>query len=304
MHRIKSADRESGENRAIIKFKISDAIMMLIIVLLCLTCILPFIHLLSKSISDSAAVLAKKVYFWPVGFDITAYKAIFGDGQLTYSMGYSAIVTLTQTLLGVSITVLAAWPISRKRFKGRTVLSYLIMFTMYFSAGLIPTYLLYNQLNILNTIWVLILPGVFSAYNFLIMKTYFQNSIPESLEEAAYIDGATNSQILLKIVVPLSKPILATISLFIAVGRWNGYSDSKFFITKKALHMIQYLLSMMVLSTAESEKISISEASAVTTTPEVIQAAAIMFVTIPILLIYPFVQKYFVKGVMVGSIKE
>jgi len=285
------------------KFTIADLIMILIIIILCLTCILPFVHLLSKSISDNSSVLAKQVYFLPKGLNFEAYTAIFKDGQLTHSMLYSVMVTAIFTLLGLITTVMAAWPLSRKRLKGRVVFTFIIMFTMYFGAGLIPTYLLYSRLNLLNTMWVLILPLIFAPYNFLIMKTYFQSNIPDSLEESAYLDGATNTQILIRIVLPLSKPILATISLFLAVGRWNAYQDSKFFITKKSLHMIQYLLSMMVLSASESERISISEASLVTTTPEVIQAAAIMFVSIPVLCIYPFVQKYFVKGIMIGAIK-
>ncbi|AGC69676.1 sugar ABC transporter permease protein [Thermoclostridium stercorarium subsp. stercorarium DSM 8532] len=285
------------------KFTVADFIMIVIIVLLCLTCVLPFVHLLSKSISDNAYVLAKKVYFLPKGINFEAYIAIFRDGQLTHSMLYSAMVTVIFTVLGLITTVMAAWPLSRRRLKGRVFFTFVIMFTMYFGAGLIPTYLLYSKLGLLNTMWVLILPLIFAPYNFLIMKTYFQSNIPDSLEESAYLDGASNTQILIKIILPISKPILATIALFLAVGRWNAYEDSKFFITKKSLHMIQYLLSMMVLTASESEKISISEASLVTTTPEVIQAAAVMFVSIPILCIYPFVQKYFVKGIMIGAIK-
>lgn len=291
------------EIKTIKRFTFVDFIIMLIITILCLTCILPFLHVFSKSISDSAHVLAKKIYFWPKGLNFEAYIAIFKDGQLTYSMLYSILVTLIFTVLGLITTVMAAWPLSRKRLKGRVAFTFIIMFTMYFGAGLIPTYLLYSKLNLLNTMWVLILPLIFAPYNFLIMKTYFQSTIPDSLEESAYLDGASNTQILIRIVLPISKPILATIALFLAVGRWNAYEDSKFFITKKSLHMIQYLLSLMVLSVSESEKISISEASAVTSTPEVIQAAAVMFVSIPILCVYPFVQKYFVKGIMIGAIK-
>jgi len=285
------------------RFTIADLIMIFIIIMLCLTCVLPFVHLLSKSISDNSYVLAKDVYFLPKGLNFEAYIAIFKDGQLTHSMLYSVLVTLIFTVLGLVTTIMAAWPLSRKRLKGRIAFTFIIMFTMYFGAGLIPTYLLYSRLKLLNTMWVLILPLIFAPYNFLIMKTYFQSNIPASLEESAYLDGASNIQILVRIVLPISKPILATISLFLAVGRWNAYQDSKFFITKKSLHMIQYLLSMMVLSASETEKISISEASLVTTTPEVIQAAAIMFVSIPVLCVYPFAQKYFVKGIMIGAIK-
>ena len=148
----------------------------------------------------------------------------------------------------------------------------------------------------LDTMWVLILPLIYSPYNMLIMKTNLQASIPDSLEESAFLDGATNFQILWKIVLPLSKPIIATLSLFYAVGRWNSYADNKYYIKSETLKMIQYKLSQLVSSAAEAQTATLSEAAAVTSTPEVLQAAAIMFVTIPIICIYPFLQKYFVKG--------
>lgn len=299
--RLHSGDSHS-EGTRIIKFKFSDLLMMFILVLLCATCIIPFLHLLSKSVSSSNAVLARSVYLWPKGFNLDAYKSVFKDGQLTHSMMYSVVVTVVFTLLGLIATVFAAFPLSRKRLKGRAFFTLIIMFTMYFSAGLIPDYLRLNELNLLNKTLVLILPLIFAPYNFLIMKTFFQSSIPESLEESAYLDGATNSQFLWKIVIPLSKPILATTALFLAVGRWNSYQDSKFYITTKSKQMIQYLLYQMVLASGDTS-VSMNEATAVATTPEVLQAASVMFVTLPIICIYPFVQKYFVKGVMVGAVK-
>ena len=174
---------------------------------------------------------------------------------------------------------------------------------MYFSAGLIPSYLLFKDLHVLDTMWVLILPLIYSPYNMLIMKTNLQTSIPDSLEESAFLDGATNFQILWKIVLPLSKPILATLSLFYAVGRWNAYADNKYYIRSENLKMIQYKLSQLVSSASEAQTATLAEGAAVTSTPEVLQAACIMFVTIPIICIYPFVQKYFVKGTMVGAVK-
>lgn len=289
-------------SHAIHKFKISDFVMITILVVLCATCIIPFLHLAAKSVSSNTMVISKKVYLWPKQFTWQAYSTVFKDGQLVHSMLYSILVTVIFTVLGLVATICAAYPLSRKRLKGRTVLTFIIMFTMYFSAGLIPEYLLLNNLKLLDSMWVLILPLIFSPYNFLIMKTFFRSSIPESLEESAYLDGATNIQVLTKIVLPLSKPIIATISLFLAVGRWNAFQDSKFYITSKSKHMVQYLLSLMVLSSGEAQ-VSINDASAITTTPEVLQAASIMFVTLPIICIYPFVQKYFVKGVMIGAVK-
>jgi len=293
----------SDGSRAISKFRLSDAVMMFILLILCATCILPFIHLASKSISGNAYVIAKQVYLWPKGFNVDAYISIFKDGSMLYSMGYSIFVTLVFTILGMLCCICAAYPLSRKRLKGRTFFTFLLMFPMYFGAGLIPSYLLLKSLHLLDTVWVLILPLIYSPYNMLIMKTYYQSNIHDSLEESAFLDGATNFQILGRIVLPLSKPILATLSLFYAVGRWNQYADNKFFIKTEALKLIQYKLYQMVASATEAQTTSLSEAAAVISTPEVLQAAAIMFVTIPIICVYPFLQKYFVKGVMIGAVK-
>ena len=281
---------------------VSDLLIAFVILILSLTCVLPFVHVASKSVSSNTAVMAKEVYLLPKGINFDAYGSIFRDGQLTYSMLYTVVVTVLFTAIGMLMTICAAYPLSRRRLKGRPFFSLLMMFTMYFSAGLIPEYLLYKSLGMLNTMWVLVFPLAFSPYNMLIMKSYLQATIPDSLEEAAFLDGASNLTILWRIVLPLSKPILATLSLFYAVGRWNTYADAKFFVTRKALQPINYLLSNMVLNSG-SDAISLSESAAVTSTPEVLQAATIMFATLPIILVYPFVQKYFVKGVMIGAVK-
>jgi putative aldouronate transport system permease protein len=281
---------------------IGDIVIVLIITILSLTCIIPFIHVAAKSISSDSAVLAKAVYLLPKGVNFNAYKSIFEDGQMTHAMWYTVVMTLIFTILGMIVSVCAAYPLSKKRLKGRGFFSFIFMFTFLFSAGLIPEYLILKQYNLLNTMWALILPLIFSPYNMLIMKTYMQVSIPDSLEESAFLDGASDFQILFKIVLPLSKPILATLSLFYAVGRWNAYSDAKYYITNRALQPLQYLLSNMVLSSG-SDAISISEGSQVLSTPEVLQAAMVMFATLPIICVYPFVQKYFVKGVMIGAVK-
>lgn len=290
-------------SRAINKFRVSDAVMMLIIVILCATCVLPFIHLAAKSVSSNTAVLAKRVTLVPIGFNLDAYSSIFSDGSMVRSMGFSVLVTLIFTILGMVVCTCAAYPLSKKRLKGRSFFTFILMFPMYFGAGLIPTYLLYKDLHLLDTMWVLILPLIYSPYNMLIMKTFFQSSIPDSLEEAAFLDGASNFQILFRVVLPLSKPIIATLSLFYAVGRWNAYADNKYYTRSEGMKMIQYKLSQLVSSATEAQTAQLSEAVQVTSTPEVLQAACIMFVTIPIICIYPFVQKYFVKGVMVGAVK-
>ena len=294
----------SDGSRAISKWHISDVLIILFITILCLTCVLPFVHMAAKSVSGNAAVMAKDVFFIPKQLTFEAYTAVFGDKSLMHSMGYSVVVTLIFTALGMIACTCAAYPLSKKRLRGRHIFTFLLMVPMYFNAGLIPTYLLYSKLHMLDSMWVLILPLIYSSYNMLIMKNFFQSTIPDSLEESAFLDGATNFQILFKIVLPLSKPILATLSLFYAVGRWNAYSDNMYFIRKRDdLKMVQYLLYRMVASATEAQTTALSEASAVTSTPEVLQAASVMFVTIPIIIIYPYLQKYFVKGTMVGAVK-
>lgn len=300
---VRDTEVTSDGSRAINKFRFSDAVMILVVVLLCATCVLPFLHLAAKSISGNSAVMAKRVYFIPQDINFDAYVSIFKDGSLVRSFGYSVVVTLIFTLLGMIVCTCAAYPLSKKRLRGRTVFTFLLMFPMYFGAGLIPTYLLLSSLKLVNSMWVLILPLIYSPYNMLIMKNYFQSSIPDSLEESAFLDGATNLQVLWHIVLPLSKPILATLSLFYAVGRWNSYADNMYYIRADNLKMVQYKLYQMVASATEAQTTSLSEGAAVTSTPEVLQAAAIMFVTIPIICVYPFLQKYFVKGVMIGAVK-
>ena len=288
----------TGVNRV----RVSDFVIAFVILLLSLTCIIPFIHVAAKSVSSNTAVMSKQVYLWPKGLNFEAYASIFRDGQLTYAMGYTVVVTVLFTLVGMVVTTLAAYPLSLKHLKGRTFFAFILMFTMYFSAGLIPEYLLYKDLHLLNTMWVLVLPLAFSPYNMLIMRSFISSTIPDSLYEAANLDGANHFQVLTKVVLPLSKPIIATLSLFYAVGRWNAYADAKYYITTKSLQPLQYLLSNMVLNSG-NDAISLSEAAAASSTPEVLQAAVVMFATLPIIMVYPFVQKYFVKGAMIGAVK-
>lgn len=298
-------DSISGDGtHAVSHFSLADALMMFVIALLCCTCIFPFIHIIAKSFSSNAAVASQQVVFWPIEFNTQAYASILKDGRMTYSIVYSAIVTVVFAILGVCVTICAAYPLTKKDLPFRPLLSFLLMFPMYFGAGLIPTYLLYNSYHMLDTVWVLILPLIFSPYNMLVMKSFLQSTIPVSLEESAFLDGAGYFRILFKVVLPLSKPIIATLLLFYAVGRWNAYGDNLYYIKlNDNLKMIQYLLYQMVTTANEAQTIAMAEGSAQVTNPEVTQAAAIMVTTLPILVVYPFVQKHFVKGAMIGSVK-
>jgi len=199
--------------------------------------------------------------------------------------------------------VLAAYPLSRSYLRGRKGISFLIMFTYYFTAGIIPDYLLVAKLGLLENFWGLVLPLAFSPWNLLIMKTSLATSFPESLEESARIDGANYFRILWQIVVPLSLPILTTIALFLAVGRWNAYQDALFYIKQRTdLRPIQLKLYYLVIQATESFQSSESVVT-VQTNPDVLKSACVMFATLPIVCVYPFVQKYFVQGIMIGAVK-
>jgi ABC-type sugar transport system, permease component len=281
-----------------------DMIFGIIIILVCLSCLLPFIHVFSKSISEDAYVIANKVLLLPKGFSLEAYRRIMADSSILRSLYVTVVVTLSFTTIGLFVTICSAYALSRKHLKGKAVFTFLFMLTMYFNAGIIPDYLMMSNLNFLDTWWSLILPLTFSAYNFLIMKSFFQHSISDSLIESAFIDGATHFTILAKIVLPLSKPILATIALFFAVGRWNAYQDALFYIKQRQdLRPLQLKLYYLIISATESLQAEGGFGGTVTN-PEVIKAASVIFATLPILLIYPFLQKYFVQGTMIGAVKE
>lgn len=295
--------RKKAWTKARVKNLIIDIIIYGFILLVSLTCVLPFIHVFSKSISGEAYVIANKIVLLPKGITISAYKKIFADASIVRSLYVSVVVTVLFTIIGMIITICAAYPLSRRDLKGRTGLTFLFMFTMYFSGGIIPEYLLMNQLGMLDSWASLILPLAFSPYNLLIMKTSLQSSIPDSLVESAHLDGAGQIRILWSIVLPLSKPIIATLSLFYAVGRWNAYQDALFYIKQRTdLRPLQLKLYYLVVAATESFQAAV-EGSAQLTNPEVLKASCIMFATIPIVCIYPFVQKYFVQGTMVGSVK-
>lgn len=284
--------------------RIVDFLIYLFIALVALTCLLPFIHVFAKSISEESFVIANKVFLMPKGFSLDAYKKVLSDASILYSFFISVVVTILFTILGMIITICAAYPLSRKSLRGRKALTMFFMFTMYFTAGIIPEYLLMNSLGLLDTMAVMILPLAFSPYNLLIMKTSLQGSISDSLIESAHLDGASEIRILSSIVIPLSKPIIATLSLFYAVGRWNAYQDALFYIKQNvSLRPLQLKLYYLVVASTESFQTAV-EGVAAQTNPEVLKAASIMFATVPILIIYPFIQKYFVQGTMVGAVKE
>jgi putative aldouronate transport system permease protein len=287
------------------RVKVADIIFWLILIIVSITCLFPFVHVFSVSISKEAYVIANKVILFPKGFSGEAYRKIFSDSSILNSLWISVFVTVTFTVIGMFLTTCAAYALSRRELKGAKVMTFLIMLSMYFAAGTIPDYLLMNNLNLIDNVWSLILPLCFAPYNLLIMKNNFSSNISDSLVEAAVIDGAGHIKILTKIVVPLSKPIMATIALFYAVGRWNSYSDALFYIKQRTdLRPLQLKLYYLVVSAQESFQAEGGVNTGVLTNPEVLKAACIIFATVPIIIVYPFVQKYFVQGTMIGAVKE
>lgn len=281
--------------------KIFDTCVYIIITVTVLAAIIPFIHVLALSFSSSEAVTAQKVTLFPVGFNFEAYTRVFTDITMIKSLLLTIGITLAFTALGMTLIILCAYPLTKKRLKGRKYLSMFFIFTMYFSGGIIPNYLLMSNLKLLNNPLSLILPMAFSAYNMIILKNFFA-SIPESLEESAYLDGCSDFGILTKIFLPLSTPALATLCLFFAVGRWNTFQDALFYITKPGLYTLQLKLNLLVSASASTE--SVGEATnGAQLVPEVLKAACIIFATVPILIVYPWLQRYFVSGVMVGAVK-
>ena len=280
--------------------RIADVLIYIFIGLLSLICILPFIQTAAVSVSSGNFVNAQKVLLIPKGFNVVAYNSILNDAKMVHSLFFTVFLTITFTIAGMIVTIFSAYALSRPKLKGRYFFATMFLMTMYFSAGIIPDYLLMDNLNILDSFWCLFLPGLFSAYNMIILRTFMQNSIPESLVEAAELDGCDDFRILFQVILPLSKSVLATLMLFYAVGRWNSFADALYYIQSEKYKPLQLKLQMMIQSATTSE----SEADASTTpNPEMLKSASIMFATIPIIIVYPFVQKYFVSGVMIGAVK-
>jgi putative aldouronate transport system permease protein len=280
------------------KINIADYMIAFIILIAVFICLVPFLYILSQSLSSNRAIISQAVTIYPIDFNIEAYKVVFKDGGMLYSLGYSIILTVVYVVLALITTILAAYPLTKKRLRGRSLFLLLMLFTMYFSGGLIPDYLNIKNLHLLNTPWALVLPGMMSVYYMIIMKSFFQN-LPDSIEEAAHIDGCNDLQILLKIVLPLSKPALATMSLLYAVFRWNYFQDALFYITNEKYNPIQLKLYNVINISQDFA----GENAVVNLPSESLKAAAIMFGTIPIILVYPWLQKYFVSGMMIGAVK-
>ncbi|MBD2872174.1 carbohydrate ABC transporter permease [Paenibacillus arenilitoris] len=262
----------------------------------------PFVNIIATSLSSSRAINAAEVFMWPIEFNLDAYRNLLRDGQLVVAMKNTVVITVVGTALNMLFTVMAAYPLSKTRLKGRNPMLMAILFTMLFSGGIIPSFLVVNGLGLVDSYWALWLPGLMSAYNMFVLKSFLEG-LPEELEESAAIDGAGEALILWKIILPLSKPVLAALTLFYAVGWWNSYMNVLIYIrsTDKMSLMVKLYQMIDLIS---PEMLRAGEGVTQTLiTPEGIRAAAIVIAIVPILCVYPFLQKHFIKGVLLGSVK-
>ncbi|MDR0449801.1 MAG: carbohydrate ABC transporter permease [Treponema sp.] len=279
----------------------------IILTLVGLACLYPFVYIIATSFSSSRAVSSGEVFLWPVDFSLEAYRQLLLDGQIFISMKNTVLLTVVGTFLCMFSTVLCAYSLSKKRLRGRGPVMGFIVFTMMFSGGMIPNFLLIRNLRLMDSYWALWLSGLQSTYNMIVLRTFFQG-IPESLEEAAQIDGAGDPYILFRIVLPLSGAALATITLFYAVGWWNAYFNPMMYISSTVKFPLMVKLKAMLdaaqMLTVQTQTGSGGGAAEQTmVAAETFKAATILISVVPILCVYPFLQKYFVKGVMIGSVK-
>ena len=282
-----------------------DIVIAVILGFMTLAAVFPFYQVVLLSFADMASYAKHPLYLLPYCFDLTGYKTIFEDPMFFTSLGVTLFITLVGTSLNMFLSVMGAYVLSRKYLIGRKVILNLIIFTMLFNGGLIPTYLVIKNLKLVNTVWAMILPCGISTYYLIIMKNYFM-SLPDSLLEAARLDGANEWSILTRVVLPISVPFMATFILFYAVERWNEWYLANLYINKSALYPLQTYLRNVLISMSNTlndiAKQFMQGHAKVNSTA--VQMATIVVATVPILCVYPFVQRHFVKGVMVGGIKE
>lgn len=280
-----------------------DAVNLLVLLAACASVLIPFIYILASSLSAPAALIRGEVTFWPIGFNLDNYKTVMTNPVFWRSFGVTLFIVAVGTAVNMGMTVITGYPLSKQGLKGKHVVLMIIVFTMIFQAPLIPTYLIVKTFGLLNTVWAMIVPAALSAFNLLICITFFR-SLPEELFEAARVDGMNEYRILLRIAVPLSKPIMFTLMLFYAVAHWNNYYSALLFINDADLRPLQLYLFNLIAQFNMNETLSNVVEQQATLSPQGLQMATILVATVPILLVYPFIQKHFIKGALIGSIKE
>lgn len=293
----------------LIKDSVGDRIAMVVIyiflTLAAVVVVLPLLYVVSASFSDPNAVIGNEVWLWPVRPTLRGYKAVFENSKILTGFGNSFYYMIVGTLVNIVMTVLCAYPLSRREFVQRNKISAMCVFTMYFSGGLIPSYMLVNALGLVDTRWAIIIPSALSTWNMIICRTYFVNTIPDELYEASQLDGCTPFKFLMRVVLPLSKSIIAVLVLYYGVSRWNSYFDAMVYLKSQEFMPLQIVLrDILVLNQIDFTQVT--DAAAVASMrglADLLKYSTIVVASVPVLCIYPFVQKYFVKGVMIGAVK-
>ena len=286
------------------RIKFFDVFLVILMLAISAVTLFPFLSVVATAFSSPKMVVLGKVGIFPREFQVATISYVLKLKEVVNAFKVTVFVTIVGTVVALVLEVLMAYPLSKPELKGRKFFLYLLAFVMLFVAGIVPNYLLYNAMHLLNTVWVLMIGGLLSVSNVFIIKNYFEG-LPESIEEAAKIDGASSWRILTSVVLPMSKPVLATITLFTAVGFWNGYMAGVMYITNPKLKTLQHylysLLQSIALAAESNDIVAIEALSAISSAN--IRSAIIVVTTVPILVLYPFLQKHFVKGITIGSVK-
>lgn len=295
--------KETKADRVFKAFNISFLFIALMVVLY------PLIYIVSASVSDPAQVNSGEMWLFPKGFTLEGYKLIFENDQIWRGYLNTIFYTALGTLINLAVTIPAAYALARKDFIGRGFLTGFFVLTMFFSGGLIPTYLVVKDLGLIDTVWAMVLPNAAAVWNIIIARVFFQVTIPKELEESARIDGCSNFRMFMKIVLPLSAPIIAVMALFYGVGHWNGYFNALIYLSDKDLYPLQLVLrEILVLQEMSSQSTSLTGSMAEMLHSKeqlaaIIKYGVMIVSTLPIIIVYPFLQRFFVKGVMIGSLK-
>ena len=305
----KGASKMSKNNKTLMKDSGTDRVFLglvyLILSSVLVIVLFPLIYVVSASFSDPLAVISGEVWLWPVRPTLRGYEAVFKNANIMSGFFNSFFYMIFGTIVNIIMTILCAFPLSRKEFRARNVLAAIYVFTMYFSGGLVPTYMVVNQLNITDTRMAMILPVALSVWNMIICRSYIQNTIPDALYEAATIDGCSPFKFLTAIVVPLSTPIIAVLTLYYGVGHWNSYFNAMIYLKSSELFPLQIILrDILILNKFDPTMVMdagvMAQKQGLT---DLLKYSVIVVASVPVLCIYPFVQKYFIKGVMIGSVK-
>jgi len=287
--------------------RIFDVINLILLLLALIIVLYPLIFIVSSSLSTSEAVISGAVWLWPVGWDLAGYEAVFNHKNIVNGFLNSFLYMVSGTLINVTLTIMAAYPLSRKDFFGRKFWMFLFTFTMMFSGGMIPSYLLVKNLGLLNSRWAMIIPNAMSVWNVIITRTFFQSTIPDELLEASKLDGCSDWRFIVSVVVPLSASIVAVNTLFYAVGHWNAYFNALIYLRDQKLYPLQIILRDILIQNeidaAQLSMYDVRDAAARQSLRVRLKYSLIVVASVPLLVAYPFVQKHFVKGVMIGSIK-